>query len=236
MSVHASPQGIHSLDAVVARAGGVLAWHDGSAVAVHYGSPAGELAACVSGVGVADRSELIKLQLDGPRRTLVGAIRDLTGSILAPGGAIRTGSVWWCAVGPERVLVLSEPAGGDRLLGRIRTLAARHPALQIHNVTEDHAVIAVLGRRTQPVLAQLGVYGESGDPRGTSPVTSHPVGGGPAVWLLQSDHRALAVMRHADAAAAWHAIHRAGECLSICAVGQEALTRYSLLARTHPEL
>jgi glycine cleavage system aminomethyltransferase T len=237
VSVHASsPRAIHALDAVVARAGGVLAWHGDDAVAINYGSSAGELAACVSAVGIGDRSELVKLELGGPRRILSAAITDLTGFVLAPGGAICTGSVWWCAVGPERVLVLSEPAGGDRLRSRIRALSGRHPGLELRDASHDRAAIAVVGRRARLVLADLGVYGDSANPRSVTPVSSHPVGGGPAVWLLQSDHRALAVMDHADAASAWRAIHHAGRRHGICAVGQEALARYSLLARSHLDL
>lgn len=219
----------------MARAGAVIARHHGRSVAVNFGSAAGELAACVTAVGVADRSELVKLELQGPQRTLSRVVTSCTGSAPATGGALCTGTAWWCAAGPERMLVLSDPGGGQRLRSRIGRLGSRHPALRIRDLSDDWGAIAVVGAHAGDVLAALGVYGEAGDPRCAAPVTTHAVGTTEILWLLQSDHSALAVMPHADAPAVWQAIHRAGRPLGICAVGQDAVTRYSLLARTQAE-
>jgi glycine cleavage system aminomethyltransferase T len=237
MSIHAfRPRVDHELDAVVNRAGAVVCEHSGRAVALNYGSAAGELAACVTRAGLADRSELVKLSLEGPRQMLQQVVSSLTDAVLAPGGATFTGNAWWCAAGPERVLVLSEPASGDRLHSRIRRLLTWHPSLRIHDLSAELSAVAIVGRRAGEVLAALGVYGEAGDPRSVSPVTSSRIGDVDATWLLQSDHRALALMGHRDAPAVWHALHSAGERFGICAVGHEAIMRYTLLARTHPEL
>jgi glycine cleavage system aminomethyltransferase T len=235
VSIHAEPPRVdHELDAVVARAGAIHCDHDGRRIALHYGSAAGELAACVSRVGLADRSELTKLALEGPQPTLQQVISSLTGGALASGGAIRTGPAWWCGVSPERVLVLAEPGNGDRLHSRIRRLVAPHPALRIRDLSVRCSAIAIVGRHAGNVLAQLGVYGETGDPRSVAPVSLHRVGGADVTWLLQSDHRALAIMDHGDAPEVWHALHAAGRPFGICAVGEEAIVRYALLARTAP--
>jgi glycine cleavage system aminomethyltransferase T len=233
VSIHAEPPRVdHELDAVVARAGAIRCDHDGRRIAVHYGSAAGELAACVSRVGLADRSELTKLALEGPQPMLQHVISSLTGGALASGGAIRTGPAWWCGVGPERVLVLAEPGNGDRLHSRIRRLVARHPALRIRDLSVQRSAIAIVGRHAGDVLAQLGVYGATGDPRSAVPVSSRRVADSEVTWLLQSDHRALAMMDHGDAPEVWRALHAAGRPFGICAVGREAIVRYSLLART----
>jgi glycine cleavage system aminomethyltransferase T len=237
VSIHAfPPRAGHELDVVVNRAGAVFCDRSGRSVALNYGSAAGELAACVTRAGLADRSELLKLSLEGPQQMLEQVVLHLTGAALAPGGAMFTGAAWWCAASPERVLVLSEPASGDRLHSRIRRLVTWHPSLQIRDLSVQWNAIAIVGRRAGEVLAGLGVYGEAGDPRSVCPVTSSRIGDVDVTWLLQSDHRALALMGHRDAPAVWHALHSAGERFSICAVGHEAIMRYTLLARTHPEL
>jgi glycine cleavage system aminomethyltransferase T len=233
VSIHAEPpRADHGLDAVVSRAGAVRGDHDGQRVALHYGSAAGELAACVSRVGLGDRSELGKLALEGPQHMLDHLVAHLTGMTLAPGGTLRTGTTWWCAVTPERVLVLAEPGDGDRLAGRIRRLAARHPELRIRDLSQTWGAIAIVGRQTGDVLARLGVYGATGDPRSVAPVSVRRLIGAEVTWLLQSDHRALALMRHRDAPAVWHALHAVGRPFGMCAVGQEAIARYTLLARS----
>ena len=80
-----------ALEPVIRQAGGVLVMRDDRAVVAHYGSAAGELAACVSAVGLADRSDLAILQLDGPAPQLRHLSQRLAGSELAPGGAARSG-------------------------------------------------------------------------------------------------------------------------------------------------
>jgi glycine cleavage system aminomethyltransferase T len=230
VSIHAEPD--HDLDAVVSRAGAIRGDHAGRPVALHYGSAAGELAACVSRVGLGDRSELGKLALEGPSAILGGVVSDLTGMALASGGALPTETAWWCAVTPERVLVIIEPGDGDRLQGRIRRLGARHPDLRIRDLSQAWSAIAIVGRQAGEVLARLGVYGASGNPRSAAPASSLRVAGVDVTWLLQSDHRALALMGHRDAPTVWHALHSVGRPFGICAVGQQAIARYTLLART----
>jgi glycine cleavage system aminomethyltransferase T len=235
VSINAEPHRAgHELDIVVSRAGAIRCDRDGRPVALHYGSAAGELAACVSRVGLGDRSELGKLALEGPRQTLDQAVSHLSGMALAPGGALCTGTAWWCAPTPDQVLVLTEPDDADRLQSRIRRLGARHPDLRIRDLSHAWSAIAIVGRQAGDVLARLGVYGATGDPRLVAPASSLRVAGAEVTWLLQSDHRALALMGHRDALAVWHALHAVGRPFGICAVGQQAIARYTLLARPHP--
>jgi len=205
-------------------------------VHANYGSSAGELAACLRAVGVVDRSELARLELVGPAGTVEHVVESLAGSVPAVGGAVCHGSVWWCSIEPDRCVAIAEPTDGGRLRDQIGRLATRHPGLQVRDLGERMAAIAIVGHRTPEVLAALGVYGEAGDPRAVSPVTRSALAGAEALWLLRSDHHALALIAHADFPAAWRAIHSAGERFGICAVGDEAFAHYALLARSHPEL
>ena len=205
--------------------------HDGHRVVANYGSAAGELAACVSAVGLADRSDLAILELAGPSAQLRHLSQRLTGSEVSPGGAVLSAGAWWCAVTPGRMLVLCQTRQADRLHAVLRARVARRSALTLSDRTTQLAALAVVGHHTSALLAELGVYGESGDPRDVPPLTTHTVAGGEVLWLLESDDRALALTAAPEAPAVWHAIERAGRLFGLCAVGQEALARYGLIRR-----
>jgi glycine cleavage system aminomethyltransferase T len=208
-----------------------MVMHDGHAVVANYGSAAGELAACVSAVGLADRSDLAKLVLEGPPAQLQHLAQRLTGSQVAPGGAVPSGGAWWCAESPERMLVLCDASRGDRLHAVLHARVARRSAVTLTDRSADLAALAVVGRRTSALLAELGVYGDSGNPRHVPPLTAHSGTGADVLWLLESDDKALALIAAADAPAVWHTIERAGQRFGLCAVGQDALARYALIRR-----
>jgi hypothetical protein len=224
------------LDPVLRHAGGVLVMHAGRTVVANYGSAAGELAACVSAVGLACRAELATLQLNGPPAQLRELSQRLAGSEVAPGGAALSAGAWWCAPSTERMLVLCDASRGDRLHAVLRARVARRSAVTLADRSADLAVLAVAGRRARPLLAELGVYGESGDPRDVPPLRAHTTAGAEVLWLLESDDKALAVVATADAPAVWHAIERAGRPHGLCCVGQEALARYALIRRASSPL
>jgi glycine cleavage system aminomethyltransferase T len=205
--------------------------HDGHAVVAHYGSAAGELAACVSAVGLADRSDLAKLELQGPPEQLQHLSQRLTGSEIAPGGAVLSGGAWWCAESSSRMLVISDASRGDRLFALLHARVARRSAVTLADRSADLAALAVVGRRASALLAELGVYGASRNPRDVPPLTAPAGAGADVLWLLESDDKALALVATADAPTVWHTIERAGKRFGLCAVGQEAVARYALIRR-----
>jgi hypothetical protein len=232
VTVDASPgQADSGLDALLRRAGGVFASRGGAPVVVNYGSAAGELAACVSAAGLADRSELTKLELIGPGAAVSAVVSRLAGGVVAPGGALPAGGAWWCAVTAQRLIVVSDPDTGRRLRDRLHAGAVQHPDLRVIDRTVAWSAIEVVGRRTSEVLEALDVYGSHGDPRLTPPLSAGRAGDVPALWLLESDHRALALVSAERAGEAWVAIDRAGQRCGICCVGQDAVARYTLLER-----
>jgi glycine cleavage system aminomethyltransferase T len=194
---------------------------------------------------MADSSELTKLELSGPVAPLRDLVRWATGENLSPGGVIQAAGAWWCGV-PDtpaertstsgRVIVLCHPSRGGRLRDHLAARTVRQPDVRLRDRTDDWAAITVLGAATARVLGSLGVFGESGDPRHVPPFTTGALEGLHAMWLLESEHRALVLIAGADADAAWHAIERAGRAQHICCVGQDALARYELLERrsAHP--
>ncbi len=216
---------------VLRRAGAVLSTRDGRQVAINFGSAAAELAVCVRAVGLVDRSELSKLVLEAPPAQLDTLLSRLVGTTVAPGGVLSAGGAWWCGEAPGRVLVLSDPSTGRRLLARLHAQATLHVNTRVHDISDEMAAIGLLGRRAGGILKAFGAYGESGDPRTAQPFARGWIAGTPASWLLQSDRRAIALVTREDAGNAWLAIERAGRAFGISCVGQEAASRYALLER-----
>lgn len=197
----------------------------------NYGCAAGELAACVTAAGMADYTQLTKLELTGPAAALAAVLGAVTGATLAPGGALLARSAWWCAASGERLIVLSEPWSIPSLHDRLAQGLVQESGVQLRDRSSDWCAIAVLGRRASEVLAALGVYGPSRDPRQTPPFTAAALGEAPTLWLLESDRRAVALVSRREAEPAWRAIERAGRPRAIRYVGQEAAARYALLDR-----
>ena len=222
----------HELDEVLRQAGAVFSSRAGQPVAISYGSACGELAVCVSGVGLVDRSGLSKLVIEAPAAQLGELMARFLDAIVAPGGARLADGAWWCRSAANRIVVLSEPPIGRRLRERLRSDALHHVALDIRDRSTDLAAIELLGRNARKVLRAIGAYGESGDPRGVSPFTPGSVDGIDVLWLLESDRRALALMVHDRAGEAWRAIEQAGREFGISCVGRDAAVRYALLERT----
>ncbi len=238
MSVDAPPPRAPStLDAVLHRAGALFASRQGQPVAVSYGSAAGELAACVTGAGIADSSQLTKLELSGPPVSLAELVERATGRLLAPGGVVRAGGAWWCgadvrdydAPGTDRVIVLCEPGQGGRMRNLLSARTAQLPTVTVRDRTLEWSAITVVGAAASRVLRTLGVFGPCGDPRHVPPFASGRLAGADVMWLLQSEHRALVLVSVQYADAAWHEIEHAGRPLQMCCVGQDAIARYALL-------
>ena len=148
VSIYASPDHVPSpLESLRRQAGGVVVPRFGRDVVVNYGSAAGELAACVSAVGLADCSELSKFVLRGPRRQLGQLAQRLAGSDLAPGGAVLSGGAWWCAESAERMIVICDPRLGRAPANRADGRGTRRAAVQLEDHSLDWAALAVVGRR-----------------------------------------------------------------------------------------
>ncbi|HTW43611.1 MAG TPA: hypothetical protein VMD79_14995 [Solirubrobacteraceae bacterium] len=103
------------MERLALAAGARLARVQGWNVPNAYDEPLVERARITQTVGFADRSALVKLELQGEPRTLAQIVaRASDGLALDPGVAGRAASgglagTWWCPVTPSRVLVLGAP-------------------------------------------------------------------------------------------------------------------------------
>jgi glycine cleavage system aminomethyltransferase T len=231
MSILAPAEGRSpSLDVALRQAGAVFATHDGRSAAIHYGSAAGELAVCVSAVGLVDRSDLTTLALEAPSAQLAQLTSRLAGGEIAPGGALDAAGAWWCAATSDTLVVVCRADVRRRLVERLRMHATHQVSLRVLSV--DFAAVGLLGPQTPNVLGALGVYGAGGDPRAVAPFGRGTIAGTDAWWLLESDRSALMLLDRERAGQVWRAIERAGRPFGLSCVGQEAAGRYALLERT----
>jgi glycine cleavage system aminomethyltransferase T len=219
------------LDTVLKQAGAVFAHRTGRRTVINYGSAAGELAVCVSAVGLVERSELSQLVVEAPGPQLRRLMTHLVGGFVAPGGALHAGDAWWCGAGAGQVVAICDAQAARRLEDRLGEQAVHHAGLLVRDESDAWAAIELLGRHTATVLRALGAYGASGDPRSVSPFGAGVIDGIDVMWLLEADRRALALVREDRAGALWRAIEAAGRPFGISCVGWDAASRYALLER-----
>jgi glycine cleavage system aminomethyltransferase T len=192
-------------------------------VVAHYGSPAGELAACVQRAGLVDRSDLLAIELTGRHAALAGLLERVCGWSLAPGGCAYSGGAWWCARSSECVIALVEP-GSRHTAEAIAELCG--PGLCVSERSRDLAAIGLVGKATLDVLSAAGAVE---DPRAVPAFGETNVGGAEVELLLQSDRRAVLLARPAAARRIWRHLETAGRPFGLCYVGAEALARFNLM-------
>jgi hypothetical protein len=206
-------------------------------VAAHYGSAAGELAVCISRVGLALRTDLAVLMITGTPRGLDLLTQRVLHYRVAPRGAMLDGGAWWCrSRGRSQLVVICPCTRATRLSTRLRQDVNRLPRGSLVDVSESNWLFNVIGRHARQVLADIGVYGPTRDPRDAAPFVDAPVLGHRVSWLLAASNDALAIVETADAVDVWNALQAAGRTYAMGHVGLESLTRYRLIATRLVEL
>jgi glycine cleavage system aminomethyltransferase T len=223
--LHRSP-----LEPLVLRAGATMVARHGWLVAAHYGSPAGELALADAAVGLADRSDMGKLELRGEADAVEQLVGQLTGGHVGAGEALLAVSAWWCAVSGEHLVVLCE-AGATASLGAALDRAARWtPAAVVSDSTFRLAGLGLLGPAAPPLLDELS---GSEPPLGEVAAPAFDVtrlAGVPVMLLRSSPTRAIVLCEAGRATELWGHIERAGREAGLGHVGADAVAHLSPLA------
>ncbi|MFL5847038.1 MAG: hypothetical protein ACJ762_20340 [Solirubrobacteraceae bacterium] len=210
-----------ALPDLLRTAGANMTHRGGRAVPADYGSAAGELAVCMRGVGLATRADLATLSLRGKARGLDQLLQRFLGHPVATGGAVLEAGAWWSRPFDEEVLVVCRYDRAKRLRVALAQEVSRFTAATLIDQGEDRALLEIAGRHTGRVLATLGLGSA------TSPV----IAALNAVWILQSDTSALAIVPAVEAAGLWKTLDAAGHPHGISCVGIDALERYTLVER-----
>ncbi len=228
-SVGASGRPGRTLAENLDQAGAVMVVRDDHSVAAHYGSAAAELTVCVTGAGVAVRSDLDVLELDGDAAWLDRALQDALGvPALLPGSAVRAATAWCCLVESERALVIGTPVEIARCM-RLAQQQAIRVGHSIGHADRSAATTALtlVGPRASALLARAGLPGDL--PVASVRACSLP--SGPAVLLRESAARFLLLVAEDRAADAWRELFAVGRPLGLSFVGLEALERLAAADR-----
>jgi glycine cleavage system aminomethyltransferase T len=207
-----------SVPEVCRAAGAQLGERDGHVVVALYGSTHGEIAACMTHVGLADRSDLGTLELRGGQAPLDRALAARLGDPPpAPATARRQRGVWYLRVDPRRALIV----GPHGVLAGLPPIGERgdHADLVSRDITDAIAMISVIGPRTARLLVAAGLPGNLAigaigrDPQDPSVVAI----------VRETQRRVLILVRAPAIEAAWARLLGVGDPLGATFVGCDAL-------------
>jgi glycine cleavage system aminomethyltransferase T len=227
MSLYRSP-----LEDVLRRAGAVMRRRGGRRVAVHFGSPGGELAVCARSVGLVDRSEIAKFELRGYPEALDQIVSLLSDSQLEPNEVLRAGRVTWCSGSPDRVFALCEPDDAFALSERLHEAVARTPGALLTDETEELAALELLGPAAPSVIAALGAWDLETIALPRPSFASLSLEGLPVFLLEQSSARALLLVDAEFAERLFDLLERVGRRFGISCVGADAADRFPIIERS----
>ena len=144
----------------LARAAGArFELQDGWNVAVSFGDAELERTRLADTVAFADRSNLLKLELQAEPAVLARVIEAASGGrALEPGSAVRARGAWWCPVTPARALVLGDPEAAAELRAAVADAADAAGAAATITVTDltcGLAALTLAGPGTRELLARF---------------------------------------------------------------------------------
>ena len=212
------------LDAELTAAGASFEERWGWRVATGFGDPAGEAQACGSSVGVVDRSDLGKLEVQGPDAAMPAVVEAASGGArLELGAARNVGGDWWCPLTAERLLVLCDPGRTAAVRERLDDAARGRAGAAVVDLPSALAAMAIVGPHSREALARLTALDlrERETPEGGfRPGSAARV---PAMVLRERGDRFLVLFGAAHARYMWTAAIDAAEPLGGRAVGAAAL-------------
>jgi glycine cleavage system aminomethyltransferase T len=207
-------------------AGAQLGERDGHVVVALYGSTPGEIAVCMTHVGLADRSDLGTLELRGPQTSLDRAFSARFGDPpIAPGTGRRQRGIWYLRLEPRRALVV----GAHAQLASVLPVGvgSDRAELRSRDIATTLAMISVIGPRAARLLAAANLPAE---------LAIGAIGRDPQVVaiLRESQRRVLILMPAAAVDAVWARLLEAGEPLGAAFVGCDALSLLGAAAERAP--
>jgi heterotetrameric sarcosine oxidase gamma subunit len=216
-----APAAVSPLEPALAAAGARFENLHGWRVATGFGSPAEELEACRSGIGVADRSGIGKFELQGDLRELAGVLE-----------GIDEVGLWRAS--PDRALALCEPAETAGLRARLQDACARAPRCGVVEQTAGFAAIALYGPGARALLERLTAIDVREPSLPLGGVRAGTVAGVAATLLRTGAEAYLALLSSSAAPDAWEIFLDAGEPLGARPVGEDSRPAAAIEAEHAP--
>ncbi len=206
-------------------AGARFAERAGWRVVAGFGSSVSELAACRDTVGLADLSQLGKLELQADPGVVESIVSGLTGGgVPAPGRALRQDGVWWCPVSPRKVLALTPPEATGRLREELEAAAdgagSFAAVIELTAALGSNALVGPLARETFARTTALDLRADHFGEGAFAPVS---VARTPAMILRTDGDRFLHLFGAGYAAYVWTVFADAAADLGGSPVGADAL-------------
>lgn len=129
---------------------------EGAVVAANFGSVVGEMAVLWHAVGIADRSELAKLELRGAPEFVSQSVEYLSGTPVQARSVMRTKGTSWLPIAPDRMMILCEPRRRDELADSLEEITQPTERSSWVDVTGNYAVIALVGPNAEALLQAAG--------------------------------------------------------------------------------
>jgi heterotetrameric sarcosine oxidase gamma subunit len=138
------------------EAGARLELRDGWRVAASFDGPESERERLTQTVGLADRSQLGKIEIQAAPADLAAIIAAAGAPALDLGRATRSAGAWWCAYTRERAIVLCEPGDSAELR---QTLTGAAAAVGEHvtvlDVTTAFGALTIAGPLARETFARF---------------------------------------------------------------------------------
>jgi glycine cleavage system aminomethyltransferase T len=187
---------------------------EGWRVAVSVGDPTSEQAACRSGVGIADRSALGKLELQGRPERLAALLES----------AQLEEALHWRS-SPDRALAVCEPGAAPRLRALLGNACEQSGDCGLVDLTAAYAAFELRGPLTRSLLERLSAIDVRPDSLPPGGVRAGMVARVPATLVCLEWQAFLVLVGAPEAPDAWEIALDEGEPLGLRAVGEEARAR-----------
>ncbi len=207
-----------SVPEVCLAAGAQLGERDGHVVVALYGSTHGEIAACMTHVGLADRSDVGTLEVRGGRSPLDRALAARLGDPPpAAGTARRQRGVWYLRLDTRRTLIV----GAHGVLSGLAPLgtSSDRADLVTRDISDSIATVSVVGPRAARLLTAAGLPGDLE----IGAIGRDPGDASVIAILRESQRSVLILVRTLAINAFWGRLLPVGEPLGAAMVGCDAL-------------
>jgi len=213
------------MEQLAQAAGARMTRQEGWRVAIAYAEPTVEHRRMTRTVAFADRSHLLKLEIQAEPLQLAKIVAHASGDLeLQAGTAARSPGTWWCPVTPARALVVAEPDTAAAVRAAIaRATEETGTSATVVDLTSGLAALALIGPGARELIARFCAIDVRAAVAPPGTFLPGSVARTPGYVLVESQRRLLLLVGWALGEYLWQVVADAAEHLGGGPVGSEAL-------------